>query len=245
MINYLPDRMLSVNHYWSLAVEEQFYFFWPGILALGGRKTAAIFASAALVVVPVVRVMILKSASLSDYSRILERTDMRLDSFMGPCLIAILLTRPHWRKRFVSLSSNRCQAIWIAGIGVCSVLPMLNSSLQPWQRGLVPSFITMLVVSTTLNPNNWLGRFLEVAPLRTIGRLSYSIYLWQQLVLYCRTNAAAVMGTLHGIHRLEIVGTGLLLTALLCWSSYQWVEIPLIRFGRRWATAKAPEHVHV
>jgi peptidoglycan/LPS O-acetylase OafA/YrhL len=242
--NYLPVRMLSVNHYWSLAVEEQFYFFWPGILALGGRKAAAIFASAAVLVVPVARVIVLKSVNSPEYARILERTEMRLDSFMGPCLLAILLTRPQWRKRLLSLSSWRCQIIWIAGIGLCSVLPLLSKSLQPWQRGIMPSLITILVVSTTLNPNNWLGHFLEAAPLRTIGRLSYSIYLWQQLVLCCRVNASASIGTFYGSHRLQVVGTGLLMVAVLCWSSYRWVEVPLIRFGRRWATGLR-EHIAV
>jgi peptidoglycan/LPS O-acetylase OafA/YrhL len=173
--NYLPVRMLAVNHYWSLAVEEQFYFFWPGILAWGGRKTAAIFAAAAVLAVPVMRVLVLKSVSLPQYAGILERTEMRLDSFMGPCLIAILLTKPQWRQRLRALSSWQCQIVWIAGIGVWSVLPLLSTSLQPWQRGIMPSLITILVVSTTLNPDNWLGHILEAAPLRTIGRLSYSI----------------------------------------------------------------------
>jgi peptidoglycan/LPS O-acetylase OafA/YrhL len=234
--NYLHVRMLSINHYWSLAVEEQFYFFWPGILAFGGHRTAAIFALASVLVVPVYRVLVLRSMPLADYASTLEQTQMRLDSFMGPCLIAILLTRPLWRKRFLLLSSSRWQITWIASIGVCSILPLFSQALQPWQRGLMPSLITILVVSTTLNPDNWLGRLLELSPLRTIGRLSYSIYLWQQLVLCCRVNAAAKMGTLYGIHRWEIVVTGLLLTALLCWLSYEWVEIPLIRVGRRWAT---------
>jgi peptidoglycan/LPS O-acetylase OafA/YrhL len=234
--NYLHIRMLSLNHYWSLAVEEQFYFFWPGILAFGGRRRAALFAAAVVIIIPIVRVMTLTTASLPEYSRILERTEMRVDSFMGPCLIAILLTVPGWRKIFLSLSSSKWQVTWIAVIALCSILPLLSPSLQPWQRGVTPSLITILVVSTTLNPSNWLGHFLELAPMRTIGRLSYSIYLWQQLVLCCRVNASASLGTFYGLHRWDVIATGLLALALLCWFSYKWIEVPLIRVGRRLAT---------
>lgn len=234
--NYIPLPMLSLNHYWSLAVEEQFYFFWPGILVFGGRRRAAMFAAAAVVLVPIVRVVTLSAVRLQDYSRILERTEMRVDSFMGPCLIAILLTIPGWRTRFRSLSSSNWQAVWITAVAVCSVLPLLSKSLQPWQRGIMPSLITILVVSTTLNPSNLLGRLLEIAPLRTVGRLSYSIYLWQQLLLCCRVNASVRLDTFHGVHCWEIIATGLLGTAVLCWFSYKWVEVPLIRAGRHWAT---------
>jgi len=45
-------------------------------------------------------------------------------------------------------------------------------------------FMALLVFFTVTDPGSLLGRFLELAPLRFIGRLSYSLYLWQQLYFH-------------------------------------------------------------
>lgn len=58
VINYFPGSQQSVyvRHIWSLAIEEQFYILWPGLLVLAGRKRAlqvAVF----LVAAPVIRLL--------------------------------------------------------------------------------------------------------------------------------------------------------------------------------------------
>ena len=44
-------------------------------------------------------------------------------------------------------------------------------------------FVARLVVSTVIQPDSVLGRVLEWQPLRWIGTLSFSLYLWQELFL--------------------------------------------------------------
>ena len=48
-----------------------------------------------------------------------------------------------------------------------------------WQADLVP----LVLAGTVLHPGQPASRVLEAAPLRWIGRISYSLYLWQQLFL--------------------------------------------------------------
>jgi peptidoglycan/LPS O-acetylase OafA/YrhL len=39
----------------------------------------------------------------------------------------------------------------------------------------------LLIIATVLNPHTWLGRLLEIPVIRWVGRLSYSLYIWQEL----------------------------------------------------------------
>jgi len=76
-------------------------------------------------------------------------------------------------------------------------------------------------------PTAPISRLLELAPLRFIGKLSYSLYIWQQLFLGDPNGSA--MSVLTGI-------AAALRVRLL---SYRFVEQPCIRVGRRLIAARA------
>jgi peptidoglycan/LPS O-acetylase OafA/YrhL len=47
----------------------------------------------------------------------------------------------------------------------------------------VAILMALLPAATVAKPESWLGRFLELPLLAWVGRLSYSLYVWQQLFL--------------------------------------------------------------
>jgi peptidoglycan/LPS O-acetylase OafA/YrhL len=77
-----------------------------------------------------------------------------------------------------------------------------------------------------LHPDSLTSRFLEFAPIRFVGRISYSLYLWQELFFNPFHVPAPGSFRSH---------------TLLCWgatfgcaiASYYWIETPLIRYGHR------------
>jgi len=86
-----------------------------------------------------------------------------------------------------------------------------------------------LVLSTVLQPASLLGRVLEWRPLRWLGGISYSLYLWQMLFV---PELVSVKG--HGVfHYLQQPPLNLLaILTMACLSRYL-IEVPMTRLGHR------------
>ena len=107
--------------------------------------------------------------------------------------------------------------------------PSLNWKLRYALLSVYPIVIAFMVVGTTLHPETLVGRVLESAVFRWVGRISYSIYLWQQLFLVVRESQVPAMVLLQ---RWPIN----IAAALGCaTASYYLIERPLIRVGHRLA----------
>jgi len=102
---------------------------------------------------------------------------------------------------------------------------------------IVPLVAPLLLLSTVLHPHTVAGRVLEWAPLRALGRISYGIYLWQQLFYngyYPYANGF--------LHHLQTRPWNLVSTLICATASYWLLERPLIRLGHRIAAPATPGH---
>lgn len=221
--NYSVLTSPYLGHFWSLSMEEHFYLFWPTALQLLRPRRAAIFAGVSIPVVLVWREWVQMHAHGAFY----QRTDVRLDSFFAPCLLAILLHRsPAFQERL-----RRCLSLGticgLAGLlALTSIASRSQGSLEAAQKSLQALVVPLIVIGTVLNSGSWLGKILELSPLRFVGRISYSLYLWQEV---------AAMGP-------PKIPFAIRLTASLAAAvaSYYLVEQPLIRMGARLRRRAAP-----
>jgi peptidoglycan/LPS O-acetylase OafA/YrhL len=94
----------------------------------------------------------------------------------------------------------------------------------------------LLLLSTVYHPRMFVGRILEWKPLRWIGRLSYSLYLWQMLFVCSRSNEPKPLGIL------ESPPLNLLLLFACAATSFYLVELPTMRLGHRLAKPATPGH---
>ena len=215
--NYLEPHSGYLGHFWSLSMEEHFYMFWPAILVVLGNRRAALFAAAGILAVLGWREWALTNAPGAIFY---HRTDTRLDAFFAPCLLAIVLHHSElWRERFRRWLSP-ATLVALGGLLVAFYFLSRGSDrIEAIQKTIQSLVIPLIVTGTVLNPHTWMGRILEVAPMRFLGRISYSLYLWQEMALAALFQSALWL-------RLCVA-----LAAAV--TSYYAIEQPFIRVGAR------------
>jgi len=209
------------GHFWSLAVEEQFYLFLPTLLVVTARKYRMGVLGFLALLITVHRTFALHSRP---WSQIQFHTDIRLDALLVPAIFAVLASNPRAREYF-----KRGLRFWPAlFVVIICVLPF--GAGTAWRATFIIWAMPCLVLGSILNPANIFGTFLESSVLRYIGRISYSLYLWQQLFF-----------TQHFIPWTRPLGIAqswplcLLLTFGCAIASYHLLERPLARLGHKLA----------
>jgi peptidoglycan/LPS O-acetylase OafA/YrhL len=211
-----------VQHFWTLAVEEQFYLLWPTLLlavAWWCRRTGRDVRTAIALVLAVVA---LPSFAYGIYVTVQEAgaayfsTLTRAWEFMvGGALALVPASR-------LQLSRPVAAALAVAGLGAIlwSVYRFSDDTLFPGYAALLPTLGTVAIIaagftSTTAMP----VRLLTLAPVRHVGRISYSWYLWHWPPLVF---AAAIWERLSVVEGVAILGVSYIPAVL----THRWVERP-------------------
>jgi len=180
--NYHPQRSWFVGHTWSLAVEEQFYILWPATLLLIGKRKGLMLALAVIVMAPLVRVMIWEDLpGIRD--GIGQRFETVADSIAAGCLLAGLRGRLHRVSAYQRFLNSK--AIVIAVAMVLAGNAVHNHPLPHFFLGytVMNLGIAFCIDWCVTNNSGRIGKILNCRPAVTIGVMSYSIYLWQQVFL--------------------------------------------------------------
>jgi peptidoglycan/LPS O-acetylase OafA/YrhL len=199
----------KVGHFWSLSVEEHFYLLWPCIFILAGIRKAWRVPAGLAIAVCIWR-------AVDSHYGILEgvfpgmstrgyRTDLIADTLLWGCCLAFFRLRlgPVVSTLVAATAFGLLEGVLAADIG--HTAPLVD---------LLPAVLVGAVVAC---PNAPIGLFLETAPMRFIGKISYSLYLWQQLFV----------GELP-------IPIALVAIFVCAYASYRLIEQPCIRAGRAW-----------
>jgi peptidoglycan/LPS O-acetylase OafA/YrhL len=231
--DYFVPAKRVFGHTWSLAVEEQFYLLWPAALVLLGRRRGLWFAGLVLLVCPFMRVVsFVLMARHAEIASLLQnpqfRFDTQADALATGCLLAGFRVSLRGQAWYRKLQASRAFALLpILGLTVTLVgrqqLGLLYAAYL-----IVGYAVTNVAIALSLDwclthPVGIIGRFLNAAPIVTVGVLSYSIYLWQEPFLYVGRSAWWQVPPLN-----------LGLALLAATASHVLVERPFLRLRARW-----------
>ncbi|MGD8199385.1 acyltransferase family protein [Ornithinimicrobium sp. W1679] len=236
-VDYLDlERAPSpVQHYWSLAVEEQFYILWPVLLLVVlvvARGRARVFTTW---VWTLTAVLLLGSLGLSWWwtqehpSQAYFVTFTRVHELMLGAVVA--LGAAAWPR----LPRVAAAAVGWLGLGmiVASLLVIDLTTPFPGTWALLPTVGTALVIVAGAAAGGWgPERLLRARPLQWVGRISYSLYLWHWPFVAA---AASVVGVGSGGPDALPVAWGLgavLVSVVPAWLSFRYVEEPVRVRGR-------------
>jgi len=203
-------------HYWSLGVEEQFYLVWPALILLVARGASPV-RRVGVALVALSLVTFVASAWLTD---------------VAPNWAFYALPTRAWQLGLgglLAISGSRLAARWPrataaggwAGLVAIVGVALGYSSAMPYP-GIAAAVPTTAAAAVLLGGGSRYGpgTLLGVAPLRFLGRISYSLYLWHWPVFAL---APLALGETPGI----LVSLGLVaISLLLATISWAVIETP-------------------
>ena len=232
-----------LGHLWSLAVEEQFYLFWPLIL-LGAlrwiRDKRVIMTGILVLAVASATEMAILYSPVLDPTRVYDGTDTRAFALLIGAALAFALprNRPFWP---ISQGARRVLEV-VGGGAVLGIIALYwhTSEFDPfiYRGGMVLlSVLTAVVIAVCVHPGARLGQVLGVEPLRWVGERSYGMYLWQYPVIILTTPLNAPPNYPRAVLQVAAIFA---LSAL----SWHFVEQPVRHgaLGRLWTQFRQRDH---
>lgn len=225
-----------LTHFWSLAIEEQFYLVWPplllALLGLGMRRGAVRRTVLVLAAVSAAAMAMLYNPS-QDPSRLYYGTDTRAFSLLLGAWLAFI---PERRMNPLRLLRGRAAveerpwqldavgAVGLAGLALMVGFTNGYTSFQYQGGMLLATVLTMMVIAAAVQRDGAISRVLSLPPLVWLGQRSYGIYLWHYPVLLLMNPVADINDTPWWMFIIQ-VAVVLVASEL----SYRFVEMPVRR----------------
>jgi peptidoglycan/LPS O-acetylase OafA/YrhL len=229
----------ALGHFWSLAVEEQFYLVWPVVvLALSARRLE-VACLAGVVGSLGVRV----GLHLAHYeTAAIVLTPARIDALAVGAYVAVAARRPGGLDRLSRWARPSATVLGVALLGLF-VLRMGLADYDPAVSTLGYTILaclfgSLLVLALTSPPDHLVARTLDSSFLRFFGRYSYALYVFHHPILFFGLGVVAlqsvpVVGGSQMLRQLVflVVATGVSVgIALVSWHAVERQALRLKRF---------------
>jgi peptidoglycan/LPS O-acetylase OafA/YrhL len=206
---------MHLKHFWSLAVEEQFYSTWPLIIWWCSRRQIKRISGACVILIPIIRILVsVWHIPASDTLAAVAPTALRFDGLAAGAWLSVAARDPGGLARWRPWS-------WCALVTGLVIVRLTDDV-----SGAVIVFAAALLIALTVEPDHLYARILSLPPLGWVGRVSYVVYVVHFPI------AARLLGL--GFSPLNNLAVTLTVSLLIAWASWQWFEQPILALRSRW-----------
>jgi peptidoglycan/LPS O-acetylase OafA/YrhL len=203
VINFVPGKFdsgwLFIGHFWSLAIEEQFYLVWPFVLfQLGLRKGRRGAAAGLAISIAARAVLQFVNASHPAATEITTWatfywTICRLDGLAIGGFIA-LMPAELWNERGVRkaiavagtlLTATMAWLVWSGKLEVIHAAPRTwgDRAWKIFGSSFLALFAAFFIVAATSHGFRWITAFFSNSTLRFAGKYSYGMYVYHGILM--------------------------------------------------------------
>jgi len=226
------------GHFWSLAVEEQFYLIWPFVVRKRDPRALAKLCSWVALAALVIRVVM--RASGASPQMVYEFTVGRMDALVIGAIVAALLGIPSVSAR------ARVLAPWLIPIGCLLVLigALLtqgytrdSAATQTFGLSILAVFFASILLASVIGHGSWNRRLqaaLSVPLLRSVGKYSYGMYVIHYPIILGMEKLVPRFQAVFGQRYIfPLMSVSILLSYAAAFLSYHALEKHFLRL-KRW-----------
>lgn len=249
-VNYFEQfSFMPLKHLWSLAIEEQFYIFFPVILVTllltikNRYKIGFIFWGVSIISLGLM--MFIYSIN-GDHSRVYFGTDTRLQTLLLGVILAFL-----WPPFKLKNDPPKVVKYVIDSIGSLSFIVLIllffiinDETNWIYDGGFyLISILTLFIIASVVHPSTWIAKIFSNPVLVFIGKRSYSLYLWH----------FAVISFVHSYYvdgqiPVYVYFIDISLTIIFAELSYRFIETPFRKEGIKalnWRPSYIPQFIRM
>ncbi len=232
----IAGRWNDASHFWTLSVEEQFYLLWFAIIIILPYRFLLPVSFAFLALANIFRIAVFATGASFYLNVLLPGV---CDGLAAGSIVAIAL---HDERLRDLLRSGWTLLVCAAGLFAMLIVPFTAAApLQPVLWMWMTFFAAIIVLEAAVPQPNLSLEWLNAAPLRHIGKISYGIYIWHYFVGQAITRIDPVPFAQHSIGgRVALVVASFAASILVAQVSWMALERPVLRLKRRSETFLRP-----
>ena len=243
--NFIIPTALPLYHFWSLAVEEQFYLFWPFLLLLCRKRASAINSAlqlclGAFAFSAAFRLAIVYNSQSVKLQTFAELLPAQLAPLALGAALAIAFRCGDRARDRVNRAALPAFLLGLALYLFSSYRSgsfLIASNLQ-FALGFAAVSLFAAAAIPLLLRDGPARRLCSLAPLAWLGRISYGFYVFHILLqpLFDLIASHAAHTTSGSFYQLVRLVAGLPITIAAAWLSFHLLELPFLRLKRSFPT---------